>query len=87
MVYLITYDLNKKGQNYYALYEAIKTFGEYIHPLDSTWLIETNSSTDTVYNFLRQYIDGNDRLFIVKVVDYWGYMDNEFWPWIKGRVG
>ena len=36
MVYSITYDLNKNGQNYDDLYKTIKSLGEYCHYLDST---------------------------------------------------
>lgn len=33
MLLLITYDLNKQGQDYDALYKEIKTAPDWIHPM------------------------------------------------------
>lgn len=42
MIYSINYDLKRPGQNYEALYEAIKSCGAWWHHLGSTWLVDTN---------------------------------------------
>lgn len=53
--YLISYDLNKAGQDYNSPIEAIKKLGNWWHCLDSTWIIKANSSAVTIRNLLRSY--------------------------------
>ena len=48
-VFLVSYDLNKQGQNYTNLINAIKTYDAYIKCLHSQWLISTNDNIDSVY--------------------------------------
>jgi len=68
--FLIGYDLNKAGQNYEALFEAIKSIPNYWwHHLDSTWLIVTDDSKTAagIRDILRRHIDANDELLIINV--------------------
>lgn len=51
-VFLVSYDLNKQGQNYTNLINAIKTYDAYIKCLHSQWLISTNDNIDSVYVYL-----------------------------------
>jgi hypothetical protein len=37
-VYQISYDLRKQ-RNYEALYQRIKAYGTWAHPLESSWVI------------------------------------------------
>ena len=85
MVYLITYDLNKKGQNYDKLYEAIKSLGSWWHYLDSTWLVETSYSASQISEKLRKEgIDDNDNLLVFRLLkDYAGWLSKEAWQWIE----
>lgn len=84
MVYLITYDLNKPGQNYNSLYEAIKKIGRWWHHLDSNWLVETNNnSASQISDILRKEIDKNDNLLVIRVTrDYAGWLPKKAWDWI-----
>lgn len=63
-VFLVSYDLNKQGQNYTNLINAIKTYDAYIKCLHSQWLISTNDNIDSVYVYLSNKIDNNDLLLI-----------------------
>lgn len=84
MVYLITYDLNKTGQNYSGLYETIKELGSWWHYLDSNWLVETDLDATQISNFLKPQIDQNDSLLIIRVAeDYDGWLTQDAWNWIK----
>ncbi len=85
MVYLITYDLNKEGQNYDKLYEAIKSLGNWCHYLDSTWLVETSYSANQISEKLRKEgIDNNDSLLVFRLLkDYAGWLSEEAWQWIR----
>ena len=87
MVYLITYDLNKSGQNYDGLYEVLKSFGSWAHYLDSTWFIDTYSSIDVVRDKLLEAMDSNDILFVTKVTkSYTGWLVPEAWNWLSSHV-
>ena len=64
--YLISYDLLAPGRNYEALYEAIKAFGTWAHVHESLWAVVTDKSAAELRDHLLQFLDGNDRLFLVK---------------------
>lgn len=87
MVLLIGYDLKKPIQNYEALFEAIKAYGTWWHHLDSTWLIETNSSPQEVLQNLQQHLDANDELLVIQVSKSWwaaGFQQRAY-DWLKQR--
>ncbi|MFB2938361.1 hypothetical protein ACE1B6_24200 [Aerosakkonemataceae cyanobacterium BLCC-F154] len=85
---LVTYDLNKRGQNYQKLTEAIKSLGDWWHYLDSTWLLKTRLTTEQVANRLKQEIDDNDSLLVIEVNPHnsRGWLPEEAWDWIYDRV-
>lgn len=85
MLLLITYDLNKQGQDYDALYKEIKTAPDWIHPMDSLWMIYTSKNPQFWNDKLSQVIDKNDRLFIVDITGQsrQGWLDKSHWEWIK----
>ncbi len=87
-VYEISYDLNKSGQNYDELHEAIKSIGDWAHPLKSTWWVEThNLYSEDIYNKLEPFVDKNDYLFVSKITsDYYGWLKEQFWEWLKPRI-
>ncbi len=67
MSFIITYDLNKTGQNYKNLEDAIKSYGTWAKITTTTYTIVTNSSAVDVRNYLQKYIDSNDELFVAKL--------------------
>ena len=85
--FLITYDLKRPGQNYSDLYDAIKSEGDWQHPLESIWAVKTGTSVSagTLYKRLRPLIDENDSLFIVEITDQdrQGWLAKSFWTWLK----
>lgn len=66
---LIGYDLNKDGQNYPKIIERIEKYPGVFHALDSTWLVNTNDSADTVAQTLRNFTDANDEIMVLDVTD------------------
>jgi hypothetical protein len=66
-LYMVGYDLDKPGQNYSDLIAAIKTYGTWWHHLDSTWLIVTDDSAIQVRDYLKQYLDSNDKLLVAVI--------------------
>jgi len=66
--YLIGYYLNKAGQDYDSLIEAIKkTSGTWWHHLDSTWIIKIARSATAIRDELKKHIDNNDELLVVRL--------------------
>lgn len=47
-VFCVTYDLNKSGQSYSALYDEIKLSPGWCHALDSVWLISTTENAKAI---------------------------------------
>ena len=70
--YLITYDLNSPGQGYGDLFHAIKSLANgWWHHLDSTWLINSNSSAADIRDRLLPFLDNNDELLVIAVGRDW----------------
>lgn len=87
MIYLISYDLNRPGQNYKDLHDAIKELGAWWHYLDSTWLIDTRLGASEIYRRLSPHMDKNDRVLIISVgSDYNGWLTQDAWDWINERL-
>lgn len=71
MRYLIIYDLISPSQNYNALYKALKIFPEHIRITESCWVIrEKNVSVIKLREYLSQYLDYNDKLFVTKISEF-----------------
>ena len=66
---LVTYDLNKSGQNYDALIEKIKTLGAWAKVQQSVWYLHTSYSTDEVLDRLSKVTDFNDSIFVANMSD------------------
>lgn len=64
--YVVSYDLNNQ-KNYPALYDAIKSFGTWCHPMDSTWLVASEWSAVQVRNHIWAAMDKDDTLLVTKV--------------------
>lgn len=64
MIVLITYDLKQPGRNYTDLYEAIKSLGDWQHPLESTWFVYVpdNTNLDDIVEKLKASACQRDRL-------------------------
>ena len=64
--YLISYDLRAPGRNYDILYQAIKGYRTWARITESYWAIVTTQSASEIRNYLVQFMDSNDRLFVIK---------------------
>ena len=86
MILLISYDLNKPGQDYTPLYEEIKSYGTWWHHLDSTWLVDTNETPNQCVERLRKHMDNNDNLLVIEVCkNYQGWLPKNAWDWLNAR--
>jgi hypothetical protein len=66
-LYAIDYDLVKPGRNYESLFEAIKSFHDNVHVLESSWIVESSSTAAEVRDVLVRHIDANDKLIVKKL--------------------
>lgn len=92
--FAITYDLRHPGRKYDELYEGIKKLagdGNWQHPMESFWVTAisdySSKNIEKMYEFLRQYIDDNDSLFVTRIDDrdHQGWMPKNFWNWFKEK--
>lgn len=88
MIFCISYDLNKPGQNYPGLYDKIKKLGSWCHPVDSTWFVETTYSAEEVRDTIKAVIDSSDSLIVTKASapGAWCGLSNEVSQWLKNNL-
>ena len=81
-IYLVSYDLNKPGQDYSAIIGAISRNYDHCQVLMSQWLISTDQTATEVYNNLIKYVDNTDGLLVTEVTDNSAsYMNAEAISW------
>ena len=87
MVLIINYALKNVFKDYTPFYKAIQQCGEWWHFLDSTWIVNTSYSADTVGKHLLQFIDQEKDFVIVARLqkDYQGWLPNEAWDWLNKK--
>lgn len=89
MLFCISYDLNKPGQNYPELYDKIKKLAsDWCHPVDSTWFIETTYSAREVVDAIRGVTDSSDSIIVTKASGpgAWYGLSNEASQWLKKNL-
>ncbi len=85
--YIVSYDLNRPGQNYPKLWDAIKSYGTYYHMQGSVWVIGTNRTAVQIRDHLATFIDGSDSLSVALLsgeAAWNGSLDSK---WIKDVLG
>lgn len=84
MVYIVSYDLRKKGKAYIGLFEQLKNSPAWCHYLDSTWLIHTSESAEQLYQRLSAHLDEDDAILITEFSGrYFGFLPEKAWEWIN----
>ena len=89
MVQLISYDLRKPGRDYAKLYDAIKSLDDgYWHRLESVWMVRTQLGSGAVRDFLKQHIDANDQLLVIRVGMDWATtgLSSDCNDWLRRNV-
>lgn len=87
MIYSINYDLNRPGQNYSDLHDAIKSCGAWWHYLDFHWLVDTSLTAKGIWEKIAPHVDDNDHFLIVGITrDYSGWLPKKAWEWINSRT-
>lgn len=87
-LYLISYDLIK-DKDYTPLIESIKKFSAWWHQTGSVWLVTSSLNSIHIREQLSQYLDADDKLFIVKInsIDWAakGFNQKEY-EWLHNRM-
>lgn len=86
--YSVSYDLSKPGQNYAGLIETIKSFDDWAHVLQSTWLVRSSLPASTVRDRLSVNLDLNDKLLVIEVRSSWAShgLSDRLNEWLLDRV-
>ena len=76
MRYIVSYDLNKQGQDYTSLTDELKKFGAK-KVLYSQWVLRHNStSSAALRDHFWKFMDANDRLLVTELDgDNWAGMN------------
>ena len=66
MLYIVSYDLMKSGQDYPRIIDRLKQWGG-LRVLYSVWLVRTDSTSVQLRNDLQSHLDANDRIVVAKL--------------------
>lgn len=81
---IITYDLNRQGQDYNGLIAAIKkNYPSFVHAMQSVFFIKTAQESKAVYDVLSWFVDANDNLFVGEINTWWARLPTPVTNFIK----
>jgi hypothetical protein len=81
-VLLVTYDLRQPGRNYQPVFDYLQRFTN-CKGMESVWLLDTTTSTETIRNDLMSIVDANDRLFVVQITRNWASFNYVCAAWLN----
>jgi len=87
MIYLITYTISK-NRDYTPLYDAIKNSGTWWHYIDSSWIVKSDDTANTIFQRLKPLIDQKDDYLLVIKVDpssRQGWLPRKAWDWFRNN--
>lgn len=73
---LVTVDLRAPGRDYRALYRELHALPGAVRYQQSSWIVRWTGHSATLRDFLRGFIDCNDKLMVVRIADA-AWLDNE----------
>lgn len=85
---LISYDLIDPGQDYQELYDYLKDYDGWCHPLESLWMIKTDKDHLQVRNEVKNLIDRNNKILVIDATGNemaWSNLSKEASDWIKNN--
>jgi len=87
-VFEISYDLRSPGRDYEPLRKAIKSYGTWCHPLESTWLVVTSDTAEAVRNRLVPCLDSNDGILVTALTGEaaWLGLSDEVSQWLSHQL-
>jgi hypothetical protein len=86
---LVGYDLIAPGKDYKPLWERLKSYGNWWHHLDSTWIVIADLTAVQLRDELKKLIDSNDELLVVNVTGdtaAWTGFNTKGSQWLKTNL-
>jgi len=86
---LISYDLMAPGKDYQRLWSHLESYSNHFKPLESFWLIKTSLSAKDARDKIKQFMDLNDRLIVIKVTGAeaaWNNLGDTANQWLKNNL-
>jgi len=85
---MVSCDLNTPGKDYDDLIEALESYPNWWHCLDSTWIITTGHTAVRVCNHLGQFTDPNDKLLVAELTGaaVWKGFSERASTWLKDNL-
>lgn len=86
MVYSISYDLNNPSEKCKKLHHLIIGISKnnWVHALDSTYIIKSDKSAEEIYERLSYALDSNDLIFVSELAkNFSGYLKMDLWKPIE----
>lgn len=89
MIYLISYEINEQQYDYSSLKEAIKSYGDYQHPMETLWFVRVPDyvSANAITGNLRNHFHStHDHIYVMQVRDgipRQGWLPKAFWKWLN----
>lgn len=85
--YLITYDLDKPGQDYSDVLKTIKNLGGWARLSESSYVVSCQLTVQQIYDRLKQYLDNNDQLYVIHVSNPWtGFGPKDVNDWLNTHL-
>ena len=83
---LVTYDLNKETRRP-NIVGAIKKYHRWAKLSESSYAIDVDQSPGDVYNNLKQFLDSNDNLYVIKLKEpHRGFGPKEVNEWLDKNL-
>ena len=85
-VLLVTYDLKDEVDSERArlFFEMLKTKGQWMHYIDSTWFIATIDSPVEMRTAIEPFKDIVQRFLVMEASQHYsGWMPREAWEWLR----
>lgn len=87
--YIVTYDLNRSGQDYKRIEAAIMTFAGYAQVATTTWIVIAFGITAVaIADVLRKASDRNDEIFVAELTRdlAWNGLGDALDTWIRENI-
>ncbi len=85
-VYMIAYNTDDLETNYTGLHSAIKSQGNAVRIMKSTWLIETDKASEELFETCVTYLEKGTHLLVMEMgSEYVGELDKKACDWLKER--
>jgi hypothetical protein len=86
-IYLVTYDLHVRGQNYTDLLAKIKESAMWARLSESSYAMGTEKTPQQLFDYLKPGLDSNDQLYIVTITKpYIGVGTEEVNSWLENNL-